>query len=146
MNKEGDYYKILKVTPKSTDKELKIAYRKLALKFHPDKNPEDKGNAEEKFKEVNKAYVTLSNPEKRMMYDLFGNSEEIVLESNCSQTEDGNVFFSYEEFTGNYENLFNMSSKKRWRSRSKEKINKQDLGTMFNDIFEEELKFRNKKL
>ena len=63
-----DYYTILGVDRKVSDEELKKAYRKLSMKYHPDKNPDDK-KAEEKFKEVNEAYSTLSNPEKRREYD-----------------------------------------------------------------------------
>ncbi|MFZ5758933.1 MAG: DnaJ C-terminal domain-containing protein [Thermodesulfobacteriota bacterium] len=66
-----DYYKILGVTKTATADEIKKAFRKLALKYHPDKNPGDK-KAEEKFKEANEAYAVLSDPEKRKQYDTFG--------------------------------------------------------------------------
>lgn len=68
-----DYYKVLGVDRKATADEIKQAYRKLALKYHPDKNPGDK-LAEEKFKEINEANEVLSNTEKRQKYDeLFEN-------------------------------------------------------------------------
>lgn len=66
-----DFYQILGVERNATTDDLKKAYRKLAIKYHPDKNPGDK-TAEEKFKEVSLAYETLSNPEKRRQYDQFG--------------------------------------------------------------------------
>lgn len=68
-----DYYNVLGVNRQATADELKKAFRKLAMKFHPDKNPGNKA-AEEKFKEVNEAYDTLSDPKKRQMYDQFGHA------------------------------------------------------------------------
>lgn len=66
-----DYYDVLGVTRNSTEDEIKKAYRKLAIKYHPDKNPGDKA-AEEKFKEAAEAYEVLSNADKRRQYDQFG--------------------------------------------------------------------------
>jgi curved DNA-binding protein len=68
-----DYYKILGVDRKASEEEIKRAYRKLALQYHPDRNPDDK-QAEEKFKEINEAYQVLSDPEKRTRYDQLGDS------------------------------------------------------------------------
>ena len=68
-----DYYKILGIQKNATTEEIKKAYKKLAIKYHPDKN---KGNkfAEEKFKEINEAYEVLSSPQKKNNYDNFGSS------------------------------------------------------------------------
>jgi curved DNA-binding protein len=66
-----DYYDILGVNKNASEDELKRAYRKLAMKYHPDKNP-NKKEAEERFKEINEAYAVLSDKEKRKQYDTFG--------------------------------------------------------------------------
>lgn len=68
-----DYYDVLGVTKGASADEIKKAYRKLAIKYHPDKNPDDKA-AEEKFKEAAEAYEVLSNPEKKQRYDQFGHA------------------------------------------------------------------------
>ncbi|MGF6146901.1 Heat shock protein J [Kingella potus] len=68
-----DYYQTLGVSRSANDDEIKKAYRKLAMKYHPDRNPGNK-EAEEKFKDVQKAYDTLSDKEKRAMYDQYGHA------------------------------------------------------------------------
>lgn len=73
MANKRDYYEVLGVSKTATPEELKKAYRKKAIQYHPDKNPGDK-EAEEKFKEAAEAYDVLSNPEKRKRYDQFGHN------------------------------------------------------------------------
>ena len=71
MSKKRDYYEVLGVSKNASADELKKAYRKLAMQYHPDRNPDDK-EAEEKFKEAAEAYEVLSNDEKKARYDRFG--------------------------------------------------------------------------
>lgn len=73
MATKRDFYEILGVSKTATEDELKKAYRKLALKYHPDRNPNDK-DAEEKFKEAAEAYEVLTNKDKRAKYDQFGHA------------------------------------------------------------------------
>ena len=68
-----DYYKILGISKDASQSEIKKAYRKKAIQFHPDKNPDDK-NAEVEFKKAAEAYEVLSNPEKKSRYDQYGHS------------------------------------------------------------------------
>lgn len=68
-----DYYKALGVDKKASPDDIKKAFRKLAVKYHPDRNPNDKG-AEDKFKEINEAYAVLSDPKKKEEYDTYGSS------------------------------------------------------------------------
>jgi molecular chaperone DnaJ len=73
MAAKRDYYEILGVSKNATQDEIKKAYRRLARKYHPDLNPNNK-EAEEKFKEISEAYQVLSDPEKRKLYDQFGHA------------------------------------------------------------------------
>jgi DnaJ-class molecular chaperone len=73
MSEKRDYYEVLGLSKNANDADIKKAYRKLAIKYHPDKNPDDAG-AEEKFKEAAAAYEVLSSSEKRAQYDRFGHA------------------------------------------------------------------------
>src|SRR6267142_1248243 len=73
MPAKRDYYEVLGVERKSSEEEIKKAYRKLAVKFHPDKNPGDP-QAEEKFKEIGEAYDVLMDADKRAAYDRYGHA------------------------------------------------------------------------
>ena len=70
MPQKRDYYEVLGVDRNASADDIRRAYRRLAFKYHPDRNRED--GAEDKFKEVNEAYEVISNPEKRTTYDRFG--------------------------------------------------------------------------
>lgn len=93
-----DYYDILGVSRDATQEEIKKAYRKIALKYHPDRNPGDK-EAEEKFKEAAEAYDVLGNEEKRKRYDQFGHAGV-----KGSGFADGN--FSVEDIFEHFEDIF----------------------------------------
>lgn len=73
MADKRDYYEVLRLQKGASDNDIKKAFRKMAMKYHPDKNPGDKV-AEEKFKEINEAYAVLSDPEKKEKYDRFGHA------------------------------------------------------------------------
>ncbi|UCE19351.1 MAG: DnaJ domain-containing protein [Gemmatimonadota bacterium] len=89
-----DYYKILGVEKTATKEEMKKAYRTLAMKYHPDKNPEDR-EAERKFKEINEAHAVLSDPEKRKKYDQFGKDWEMYEKAVAQQGD-----FDFSKYAG----------------------------------------------
>ena len=95
MAEKKDYYEILGVSKSATDDELKKAYRKMAKKYHPDANPNNKAEAEKKFKEVNEAYEVLSNPQKRKMYDQFGTADPSGAGFGGGPFGGGNGYYSY---------------------------------------------------
>lgn len=74
MNGKSDFYEVLGVPRSASEQEIKKAYRKLALQWHPDKNPDNKDHAEEKFKEAAEAYSVLSDPQRKARYDQFGHA------------------------------------------------------------------------
>ncbi len=81
-----DYYKILGVDKKASAEDIRKAFRKLAVKYHPDKNPNDK-TAEDKFKEISEANDVLSNPDKRKRYDEFGENWEYAEKSGANRQQ-----------------------------------------------------------
>jgi chaperone protein DnaJ len=94
MVKETEFYDRLGVSPNADVNEIKKAYRKLAVKWHPDKNPGDK-NAEEQFKKITEAYEVLSDPKKRQLYDEYG--QDGLRESGFNPADAASIF---EQFFG----------------------------------------------
>lgn len=108
-----DYYEILGVSRNATDSEIKKAFRQLALKYHPDRNPGNK-EAEEKFREINEAYSVLSDPQKRAQYDQFGR----VLDNNQTFAGDDFGFSIFEDLFGDtFGSFFGSSSRSKSRPR-----------------------------
>lgn len=97
-----DYYEVLGIGRDATEQQIKSAYRKLALKFHPDRNPGDK-KAEEAFKEAAEAYAIVSDPEKRTLYDRFGHAG---VSGAAAGGFDPNAFAGFEDIFGNLGDLF----------------------------------------
>jgi len=86
----ASFYEILGVEKSATEQEIKKAYRRLALKWHPDKNPDNKDEADRKFKEISEAYDVLSDKKKREVYDLYGRDGVMGGGSNRSHSSDFN--------------------------------------------------------
>jgi molecular chaperone DnaJ len=99
-----DYYEILEVARTATDTEIKSAYRKLAMKFHPDRNPGNK-IAEEKFKEAAEAYAILADSEKRSLYDRFGHAG-VKSAAGAGAGFDPSVFQEFGDFADILGNMF----------------------------------------
>jgi molecular chaperone DnaJ len=101
-----DYYEILSVSRTSTDGEIKSAYRKLAMQYHPDRNPNDE-TAEEKFKEAAQAYAILADAEKRSLYDRFGHAG-ISSATGGGAGFDPSTFRGFEDIFGNLGDIFGL--------------------------------------
>jgi len=106
-----DYYKILGISKTATEKDIKTAYRKLARKYHPDLNPDDK-NAEIRFKEINEANEVLSNPNSRKKYDKYGEDwkhgeeYEKAQRQQQGQSQSSQQGFSDKEYSEFFESMF----------------------------------------
>lgn len=110
-----DYYSVLELTKTASEKDIKKAYRKLARKYHPDLNPNDK-EAEKKFKQINEANEVLSDPEKRKKYDQYGkdwqHAEEFEKQKKARRPDSGFGGYTYsggqsaDDFSDFFENLF----------------------------------------
>jgi molecular chaperone DnaJ len=96
---KADYYEVLSVSRTATDQELKTAYRRLAMQYHPDRNPGDK-HAEEKFKECSEAYQVLSDPDKRAAYDRYGHA------GVSGAAAQGNPFADFQDLGDIFGDLF----------------------------------------
>jgi molecular chaperone DnaJ len=102
MSEKRDYYEVLGIARNASKAEMKSAYRKLAIQFHPDKNPDNK-EAEDKFKEASAAYEVLTNDDKRQVYDQFGHQGLEGMGNSGSRGFDdifSNVGDIFEEFFG----------------------------------------------
>lgn len=102
MSTGKDYYAILGVNKSASQEEIKKAYRKLALKYHPDRNPGDK-TAEEKFKEINEAYDILKDEQKRAAYDRYGSN---AFQNGGSSGFSSQGFSDFSEFSDIFSNMF----------------------------------------
>lgn len=87
-----DYYNVLKVKRNATEEDLRKAYKRLAMKWHPDKNPINKKEAEAKFKQISEAYDVLSDPQKRRIYDIYGDEALASAEFNPPSPASGRQF------------------------------------------------------
>src|SRR5438445_583596 len=117
---QRDYYEVLGVTRTAAVDEIKSAYRKAALKWHPDRNPENKAEAEVKFRECTEAYSVLSDAQKRQIYDTYGHAG--LSSAGAGQGFDSTVFQDFHDIFGDFfgfEDLFGGSGSRRGRSRTR---------------------------
>jgi molecular chaperone DnaJ len=116
---QRDYYDVLGVTRTAASDEIKSAYRKAALKWHPDRNPENKSEAEVKFRECTEAYSVLSDAQKRQVYDTYGHAG--LSGMGGGQGFDNTVFQDFHDIFGDFfgfEDLFGGGGGRRGRSRT----------------------------
>jgi len=120
---QRDYYEILGVSKTSTIEEIKSSYRKAALKWHPDRNPENKEEAEVRFRECTEAYSILSDPNKRQVYDTYGHAG---LAGAGAQTDfNGTIFQDFHDIFGDFfgfEDLFGTAGGRRSGGRGRSRV------------------------
>lgn len=143
MASKQDYYKILNVEKNAADDEIKKAYRKLAKKYHPDLNAENK-QAEAKFKEVNEAYEVLSNKEKRTRYDQFGH-DGVNSSYGGGSYSSGNPFGQDIDLSDIFNSFFGGFSGSRTRNQNYARHGT-DVETAINISFEEAAKGCTKRI
>jgi len=111
---QRDYYEVLGVSRTAAVEEIKSAYRKAALKWHPDRNPENKPDAEVKFRECTEAYSVLSDPQKKQIYDTYGHAG--LSRAGAAQGFDHTVFQDFHDIFGDFfgfEDLFGGGGRRR---------------------------------
>jgi molecular chaperone DnaJ len=116
---QRDFYEVLSVSKTAAVEEIKASYRKAALKWHPDRNPENKQEAETRFRECTEAYSVLSDPEKRQIYDTYGHAG--LSQAGGSVDFNGTVFQDFHDIFGDFfgfEDLFGGGGGRRGRTRA----------------------------
>ncbi len=132
-----DYYKILGVSKTATTDEIKKVYRKLAVKYHPDKNPNNK-IAEEKFKEINEANNILADSEKRKKYDELGENWDTHQQNyNSNYNNSKNRQYDENDFSDFFENMFGGSFSTDSKNRQQHKFTGEDYSDNLYISFEE---------
>ena len=127
---QKDYYKILGVKENAGQDEIKKVYKKLAVKYHPDKNPKNKKQAEEKFKEISEAYYVLGNPEKRKQYDMMRKFGYAGAGAGTGTGYGGAYGFNFDEFLKQFSGFGGTG-------RGRTTFSSRGDYSVFNDIFED---------
>ena len=137
MSTKRDYYEILGVSREAASDEVKSAFRKAALRWHPDRNPDNKHEAADRFREATEAYGVLSDPQKRAAYDRYGHAGVAQMGGSFSQEDLNSIFgSSLEEILGafGFDDLFGMGSRSGRRSRAHRGADlRYDMGLSFEE-------------
>lgn len=128
----SDYYKLLDIDKNASESDIKKAYRKLAMKFHPDRNPNNKEEAEKKFKQIGSAYSVLSDSNKRKQYDMFGAEGVSNMGSVDAQFNPFNMFSTV---FGNNMNPFGDMNKRGEQSDKKSPNKSINLNVKLSDLY-----------